>query len=178
MDRGLPAGELHDLGSALGGHQTVENLLDFLQRQIEAGAGVGKAQGALHVARRVDLDDAEAGVLLMVGAEATVIGAAVLDGGVERERDGAGLVESRGFGVQLGVAVDQRLELTVLRAALMQVDLVVAQEHLGINDPAALRTDAARELVEDIVHVPLRTRDGDGDRSRGCCASGLHEISL
>src|SRR5260221_14268101 len=93
----------------------------------------------------------------------------MLDGGVECERDGAGLVEASGRRVQLGVAVDQRLELAVFWATLAHKHLVVTQEHLRVNHSAALWADAARELIKDVVHVALRTRNGrdDGVGMRG-----------
>ena len=36
MDGRLTSGELHHLGTALGAHEVIENLLDLLERQIEA----------------------------------------------------------------------------------------------------------------------------------------------
>ena len=48
--------------------------------------------------------------------------------------------------VRLGVAVDQRLERTAVRAALAHVDFVVAQEDLRVDHPAAGRADAAGQL--------------------------------
>ena len=45
--------------------------------RLKPGAGVGEAERAVHVAGAVDLDDAQAGVLLMVGAEAAIVRAAV-----------------------------------------------------------------------------------------------------
>ena len=50
---------------ALGPHQVVEDALDLLQGQVEAGPGAGEAERAIHVAGAVDLDDPEAGVLIM-----------------------------------------------------------------------------------------------------------------
>jgi hypothetical protein len=56
VDRGLPAGELHDLRLAF-------------EREVEAGAGIGETHGAVEVAGGVDLDEREACVLnLRVGA--------------------------------------------------------------------------------------------------------------
>jgi len=94
MDAGLAARELHDLGPPFGAHQLVQDLLHLLQRQLEPGPGVGEAEGTVHVAGAVDLDDSEAGVLLVLGAEPAVVGAAPVYLGVEGERDGARLVEA------------------------------------------------------------------------------------
>src|SRR5262249_34127510 len=108
VDRGLAAGELDDLGVALGAHEVVEDAFHFLERQIVPRAGVGEAERAIHVAGAVDLDDADTGVLLVFGAEAAVVGAAVLDRRRELERDRPGLVVFGGAGVSAGVTVDPR----------------------------------------------------------------------
>src|SRR5687768_8856883 len=143
MDGWLAAGELDHLRVALGLQQTVEDALDLLQRQAEAGPSVGEAERALHVASRVDLDDAEASVLLVLRAEPAVVGAAAFDLRAERERDGAGLVELGRGQVGLGVAVDERLEAPMLRAALAQVDLAAAQQYVAVHHPPTGWADAA-----------------------------------
>ena len=63
-----------DLGLALGSDERVEAGLDLIDGQAEAiglVAGVGEADRAVEVAVRVDLDDAEAGVLLRRLTEAS-----------------------------------------------------------------------------------------------------------
>ena len=110
MDGRLAAGELNHLRIAFGADVVVENILDFFKRQAEARAGLGKAKRAGHVARAVDFDDSETGVLLVVGAQPAIVRAAVLDLRGELQRDGAGLVELRGTRVGLSVAVDQPFE--------------------------------------------------------------------
>ncbi len=83
VDGRLAARELHDLRIAFGGDEAVQNVFHFFERQIEAGSRFGETERARHIARAVDLDDAEAGVLLVVGAEAAIVRAAVLDFGSE-----------------------------------------------------------------------------------------------
>ncbi len=156
MDRGFATGELDELRVALGLDEVVQDVLDILERQVEARACVGEAKRTGHVAGAVDLDDAHAGMLLVVRAEAAVVGAALGDLGRKGERDGARLVELRRRRVGLGIAVDERLVLPVLGAAFAHVDLVVAQEDVRVDHAAALGADAARELVEDVVGVVLR----------------------
>ncbi len=75
--------------------------------------------------------------------------------GAEGQRNGPGLVVLAVGDVGLRVAVDERLERAAGRTALPHVDLVVAQDHLGVDDPTALGADAARQLVEDVVGVGL-----------------------
>ena len=79
MDGGLAAGELHHFGVPFGTDKVVQHRFDFFQRQTEAGTRIGKAERAVHVAGAVDLDDAQAGVLLMVGAQAAIVRTAVFD---------------------------------------------------------------------------------------------------
>ena len=80
------------MGIALGGHELIQNVLDFFQCEVKAGARIGEAQRAIHVAGAVDLDDAHAGVLLVVRAQAAVVGTPVFDLGGELEGNSARLV--------------------------------------------------------------------------------------
>ncbi|HEY3051408.1 MAG TPA: hypothetical protein VGJ40_06740 [Gaiellaceae bacterium] len=115
--------------------------------------GVGEADRTIEVAVRVHLDQAQAGVLLVLGAEAAVERAAVLDLGLELERQRPRLVEAQLTHVQLGVRVDERLEAAVLRAALAQQHAIVADVELGVDDHLAHRADRLRVLEEDLVAV-------------------------
>ena len=169
MDGRLAAAEHDHLGLALAGDEDVEHAVDLLEAQrVAVGlvAGVGEADRAVEVAVGVDLDDPEAGVLLVLRAEAAVERAAVDDLGLELERDGARPVEAHRVEVHPGVAVDERLELAVLAAALAQVHPVVADVHLRVDHRLAHRADAPGELDEDLVAVDLDHRPslarGDG----------------
>ena len=96
VDGGLAAGEHHHLRLTLGRHEGVEHPLALLVGDgvaVRLVAGVGEADRAVQVAAGVDLDDAQAGVLLVLRAQPAVARAAVLHLGLEGERDGAGLVE-------------------------------------------------------------------------------------
>src|SRR5579885_401509 len=81
VDRWLPTGKLHHFGIAFGLHQMVKDALNLFQRQVKARPGVGKAERAIHIAGAVDLNDAQTGVLLMIGAEAAIVGTAMLNAG-------------------------------------------------------------------------------------------------
>jgi hypothetical protein len=95
-------------------------------------------------------------VLLVLGADAAVERAVLLDLGLELERQRAGLVEAQLTHVQLGIGVDKRLEAAVLRAALAQQHAVVADVDLGVDDLLAHRADRLRVLEEDLVAVDPR----------------------
>jgi hypothetical protein len=118
-------------------------------------ARVGEADRAIEVAVGVDLDDAEARVLLVLRAQAAVERAPVLHLGLGLERDGAGLVEPQRVEVHLGVGVEERVELAVLRAPLAEEHLVVLGVDLAVDHGLADRADALRVLEEDLVAIDL-----------------------
>jgi hypothetical protein len=126
--------------------------------RLKPAPALAKTQRAVHIARAVHLDDAEAGVLLVVGTEAAVIGTAVLDWGSETERDRARLVELRLRGVGRGIAIDKRPDWPMVGAALAHVDLAVPQQDLGVNYPPAGRADAARQFIENLIGIDLAPR--------------------
>ncbi len=166
MDRRLAARELHHLRLALGGDEAAEHEVDLLERQrvavaVGVVAGVGEADRAVEVAGGVHLDDREAGVLLVLGAQAAVERTAVLHLGLELERQRARLVEPLLRHVELRVRVDERLEEALLGAALAHDHAVVAHVHLGVDHRLADRADRLGVLEEDLVPVDLATgRDG------------------
>src|SRR5215207_9077568 len=146
VDRGLTAGELNRLGFALGPDEGVQHRLDLLQRQavpvlLRPRAGVGEADRAVEVAGGVDLDDPQAGVLGVLGADATVTRAAVKGLRLTLAGVFAGLVEALDLQIALGVAVDDRLEFSVVGAPTAEDHAGVANEELGIEHGAAARTD-------------------------------------
>ena len=80
----------------------------------------------------------------------------MFDFGAVGERNGAGLVELGKRDVSLGIGVDQRHERPALSAPLSHVDLVVAEQNFGVDDRAAIRADAARQLVEHVIGIGSR----------------------
>jgi hypothetical protein len=92
-------------------------------------------------------------VLLVLRADAAVQRAARIDVGLQRERERARLVEPLLRQIQLGVGVDQRLELAVLGAALAHQHPVLPHVHLGVDHPFAHGADRPRELQEHLVAV-------------------------
>lgn len=100
-------------------------------------------------------------MLLVLRAEPTVVGTAITSLAAEGEGDGARLVVASVAHVGVGIGVDERLELAVLRAPLTQEDLAVAEQDVRIDGPPTVGTDASRELEEDVVRIVL---DGGGSR--------------
>src|SRR5690349_20749917 len=117
------------------------------------GARTGEAERAIQVTGLVHLDDPQAGVMLVLGAQAAVVRAAILELGGKLKRQRARLIVARDLGVQLRVAEYQRLEPAVLGAALAHEHLAVAQANLRVDHALALRADAAGQLPEDIRPV-------------------------
>ena len=155
MDRRLAAGKLHHLRITFGADVVVQNVFDFFERQAEPGPGFGKTQRTGHIAGAVHFDDAQAGVLLMVRAQAAIVRAAVLHFGRELHGNRARLVELRGIRIGLRVAINQPFEHAMIRAALAHVDLVVANQDVRVDHAPAFRANAARQFIEDVVGVLL-----------------------
>ena len=145
---GSPPGKLHHLRVALRRHEVVQNPLNLGKRQIVALTRVGKAERARHVARGVDLDDAHADVLGVIGTKPAVVGTPSVNGCRVGLWDGAGLVEAGRRHILVRIPVDFPFEPAVVRTPLAQVHLVVSQQHLGIDDAPALGAEAARQFVK------------------------------
>jgi len=93
MDGRLAARKLHHLRIAFGCYQVIEDIFHLFEREVEPGTGFGQAERASHMTGAIHLDDAQAGVLLVIGTKAAIVRAAVDDLGQKFERDRAGLVE-------------------------------------------------------------------------------------
>src|SRR5208337_4779652 len=99
----------------------------------------------------VDFNDAETGMLLVVGAQATVVGTSLSNVGSIGKRDRSRLVEPAKAGVCLSIAVNQRLERATVWASLDHEDLVLPQHDLCVDHFPALRANAARQFVKDVA---------------------------
>src|SRR6267143_4921224 len=145
--------ELNYFRSALSSNEFVQHLFNFFHGEVEAWPGFGKTERAIHVADTVHLNDAEASVLLVVRAEAAVVGTAIVNFGVIGHRNGAGFVVFAKCRVGFCVAVHKSLERPTLRAALAHVNLVVAQKYLSIDDSSAVRANAASQFIENVICI-------------------------
>ena len=133
MDGGLAARDLHQVGFALAPHQGVEHELDLGQAAmaVPLGRGIGKAHRAGEVAGLVDLDDGEARMLLVVGAEAAIPRTAAFGFGERRQGPIARLEVFQGAPPVDRVVRHQGLHHAVLGAALGIVDAAVLLDDLG-----------------------------------------------
>jgi len=89
----------------------------------------------------------------MVWAQSAVVRTAIVDLAIEGQRNRPRLVVTGLRRVRLGIRVNQGLEGPTIGAALAHVDLVVAQEDLGVDHLPALGADAAGQFIEDVVGV-------------------------
>jgi hypothetical protein len=99
-------------------------------------------------------------MLLVIGAQAAVVRAAVLDGGCISEWDCPRLIDLSGRSVCLGIRVKQRFKKTMLRTAFPHKYFILPQENLGIDHAAAHWADAASKFIENIIGIPLCTDFG------------------
>src|SRR5215469_9624070 len=102
---------------------------------------------AVIVTRAVHLDDPQTRVLLVIGAQATIVRASMGERRGKRKRDSTGFVKLRRGRICPGIAIDQGFKLPMLRTSLPHVDLILTQED---------------QLVEDIASIVLLAHRWDG----------------
>lgn len=162
MNRRLPTGKLNDLRITFRPYEVIQHRFNFLQCQAEARTRFGETERAVHITRAIHFNDAEAGVLLMVRTQSTIVRTTVMDLRSECQRDSAGLVVFALRDVHLGIAVDERFKRAAVRTPFFHEDFVFPEDDIGVDDAAALRANAASELVENVIsiflHVKLLTR--------------------
>lgn len=148
MDRRLAARQLHRFGLSLRGDERIQHRLDLRERERVAvglmpGAGLGEADRAVEVAAGVDLDDPEAGVLGVLGADAAVARTALVGRGLAQQRRRAGPVVALRVAPAVAVAVGERLDRAVLGALAPEDHAPVAVDQLRVEASAAVRADRA-----------------------------------
>src|SRR5260370_42478880 len=89
----------------------------------------------------------------MVRAQSAIVRTSVAEFTAERQRNRPWLVVASLSGICLGIGVNQCFERPAIWAALAHIDLVVAQNHLGVDHLPALGADAAGQFIEDVVGV-------------------------
>jgi hypothetical protein len=91
VDRRLAARQLHRFGLSLRGDERIKHRLDLREREgvavrLMSGARLGEAHRAVEVAAGVDLDDPQARVLGVLGADAAIARAAQLGRRLPQQR--------------------------------------------------------------------------------------------
>ena len=170
MQGRLAARQLHQVRLAFARHQHVEHTLNSREGQVRGllRRGIGKADRAGEIAVLVDLDQRQAGMLLVVGAEPAVERAAEFGAALPRQRAIARL-EVVLAGEPVGrVGRHQGRLHTVARAALLVPDFVVLDDDLGryqAETGLAQRGGLAPEdvranLTQGRVHRAIQSAEG------------------
>ncbi|GMO61228.1 hypothetical protein BwSG20_16410 [Bradyrhizobium ottawaense] len=133
MQRRFAAGDLHEIGLALACDQRVQHLLDCRERGKfrSCRRGFRKADRAGEVAVLGDLDQRQAGMLLVVGTETAIIGTAEFGALLELQRSVTWLDEILAQAPIGGIRRHQRRLDAMLPAALFVPDLVIQDLDLG-----------------------------------------------
>ena len=130
------------------------------------GPDSGEAHRTFQIAIGGNFDEADAGVLFMFGTKAAIVGAALVGAGAVGARRARRLAEF--VAVVIGnVGADEVFDEAVFGAALTEVDAAVADDDLGVHQPAALGTETAGGPEEGViadVHGCLSRRSGPSAR--------------
>jgi hypothetical protein len=156
MDGGLSTGELDDVRVTFIADDRIEHFFDLIEgtELLTLRAAGRVANGAAEVAVVANLDQSEAGVLLVVGAEAAVVGASPLDGGVVDLRHLRRLDEDFATAaVVVDVVGDEDFFGTVLRATLEEVNVAILKDGFGFDLAVAGGADGDGDVVEEIGAV-------------------------
>src|SRR5580658_1668953 len=153
VNRRLAPRDLHDVGRAFVGDDPVEHAFDLIHRSMRRplGAAGGEAGRAAEIAVVRDLEDADAPVLFVVGADAAVVRAPVPERRVVfldllgiLEEDLAARSEVR------DVVRQEDSLLPVLGAALPEIDFVVLDQLLRVAQDEAFGAESAGHTVEEV----------------------------
>jgi len=131
MDCGFSAGQLDYVGMPFIADYRVQHFFYLIESAelLALWAAFGIADGAAEVAVVADLDQCQAGVLLVVGAEAAVVWASPFDWGVVNQRHLGGLDENlAAAAIVIDVIGDEDSFGAVVGAALQEEDFVVLED--------------------------------------------------
>lgn len=161
MDRRLATRELDNLGIALRSDKRVEHERDLLNCQrvpVRLMTRVGKTDRTVKIARRIDLDDPQTRVLLVLRTDTAVKRTAIPNLALELKRDRPRPVETLLRHIQLGVGIDERLEQAMLQATLAHDHTTLAHVDLSVDHRLTNRANRLRVLKENLVALdPLRS---------------------
>lgn len=148
---GSAAGKLNDVRAAFHRDEPVDHA--SISRHVDVGAtraALGEAERAGEIAIGRDLDEAEAGVLFVVGADAAIEREALVGQRAVRGRGAGRLIEL--VAVEIAdVGEDEVVEGAVLGALLTEVDPALLHDDLGIHDPPALRAEATSKAKKCVL---------------------------
>ena len=160
---------MHQIGLALALDQGIQHAFDRGERQVAAMHvfRIRKADRAGEVAGGVDLDDRQAAMLFVIGAEAAIERAARLGPCLSVKRPVAGLEPQFLRTPIIEIVADQRLLHAMHEAALQIIDGLILDDDLGWHRLQAGLAQARRLPVENVGRrLALRRYLGGGLRER------------
>src|SRR5258708_38976300 len=162
----LTAGNLYDVRVSFVAPDGVQHLLN--QSQVTKLLALGPARRvtrrAAQVAVVTNLYQRKARGLLMVGAEAAIVGASPFHRRVVNEGHLRRLDEDfAATPVVVDIVGDQYALMTVFRAALEQIDVSVLENGLRLHFPITGRADGNRNVVEEIGTFLVTHRSSPGE---------------
>ncbi|GJM34640.1 MAG: hypothetical protein DHS20C18_36410 [Saprospiraceae bacterium] len=152
MDGGFTTADLHDIGLPFIGDDDIEHALYLFQGTVPAvGRGGGCVAGrAAQVAAVGNLDQGEAGMLLVIGTEAAIIRTAIVDFGIESSWIFGSFVVVADVFVIFHISSYQYALAAVLRAAFEHVDFIVFKNDFGFDTAQTFWAETEGEVVIDV----------------------------
>jgi hypothetical protein len=153
MDGGFAAGNLNDVGFGLVGDDAIEHAFDLVER-LELGAmgsGLRVADGTGKIAGVADFEEREAGMLLVVGTEAAVVGTSEFNGRVVPVRH-LGRLDKDFATAPVVVHIiryEDALE-AVGRTTLEHEDVIFFEDDLGVDAAVTGGTDGNGGVVVEV----------------------------
>src|SRR5260221_2270448 len=154
MKSGFAARKLHHVGMPLVPHHGVQHLFDQGERAMFGAfrAAARVAHWATKIARVGDLHERKAGMLLVIGAQAAVVGAAPLYRCVVYQWHFRLFDEHLAAPPVIVNVIGYQYTLSsILGTALEEENLVVLENDLAFQFTKALRTDRQRHIVKSIL---------------------------
>ncbi len=151
VQRRLAAGKLQHLGPTFDFHQPVDGPLDLFERKMTPPRSARRvAHGAVQIAARRDFDQADARVLLVLGAQAAIERTASVWARAELLGHASGQTELE-LVVLRDVGANKILANAVRRALFAKIDPPLPIENLGRHERITLRTQTLGHSEEGIV---------------------------
>ncbi len=159
MESGFAAGKLYYVGMAFVANDSVQHF--FNQRERAMLGAFRSAACVTHRAAQIagvgQFDEREAGVLLVIGAQAAIVGATPLYRSVVNQWHFRLLDKDFAAApVVIHVVGDQYAFRAVIWAALQQKNFVVLKNDLAFQFAKTLRADGQRYIIKKVRPYPFR----------------------
>jgi hypothetical protein len=153
MNRRFAAGNLHDVGMSFVANDGIEHFFDERERAMlqTFRATGGIADGTAEIAGVGDFDERDAGMLLVIGAEAAIVGTTPFHGRVVDNRHFGTLDENlAATAVVVNIVSEKDALGTVIGAALEHEDSVVLENDFAFEFAEAGGANGERDIVKHV----------------------------